>query len=1087
VTLACLLLAGIVAGCESASKPQVDAQPRFTSYKAIPGVTDDEIRAVEALKAHVDSFVYGMTLSTELFRDAKSGETTGFAVLVCKWLTALFGIPFTPALYEWGDLLAGFESGAIDFTGEMTPSEKRRKTYDMTDVIAHRTLKYFTLADSPPLAKIAETRALRFGMFEGPIIYEFIVTARVYDAFEAVYVNDTASAYELLKSGKIDAFLDESVYEAAFDRYGDVVSTDFFPRFYDPVSLATSNPELSPIISVVNKALHNGGADYLAELHKLGQRAYMQHKLYMMFTEEERAYIRDHRVIPVAAEHYNYPISFYNKYEHEWQGIFFDVIDKVAELTGLSFTLINDHRADWPDLLNSLESGEAYMLTELLPTEERKAKGFLWPKIPSMADYYALLSKADTPNITHNEVLSARVALPRGTAYAELFHSWYPNHPNTTEYESANAAFDDLERGKVDMVMSSQRRLLAITNYYEYPGYKANLVFDRSSESYFGFNKDQAVLCSIVSKALTLIDIKGISGMWALRTYDYKGKIAQAQRPWLIGATVLLVCVLTLLIILFQRTRQEGKRLEDLIQTRTRELRQTLTKLEAVIRNYKGVIWSVDDMGVITTFNGRYLQVIGVEPSFLEGKRLDAARSKGRHPDIVEHVEKTFREGAQDWIGEIDGGVFHSSTVPMRDGRGTVIGVVGSTDDVTEMVKLQRELATAVDAANIANRAKSNFLASMSHEIRTPLNAVIGMTAIGKRAAEIERKNYTLDRIEEASTHLLGVINDVLDMSKIEASKLELSPLEYNFEKMLQKVAGIIHFRVAEKLQKLTMNVDENIPRFLVGDDQRLAQVITNLLSNAVKFTPEKGEIRFEASLLGETDGLCELRIEVADNGIGISPEQQARLFSAYGQAESGTSRQFGGTGLGLLISKSIIEMMGGKIWIESELGKGARFIFTIQAPKAEDRRADEEPAEAYAALPPMQKNAFAGKRLLLVEDMEINREIMITLLEDSGLLIDSAENGKDALDMVTAAPDKYDMVFMDVQMPHMDGYEATRRIRALPALQGRKLPIIALTANVFKEDIDACVAAGMDDHLGKPFDLVKVCEKLGIYLGTGT
>ena len=956
-TLAFMLLAGIVPGCETSSEHQADAQPRYryTSYKAIPGVTDDEIRAVEKLRERVDSFVYGMMPSTELFLDVKSGKTKGYAVLFCQWLTELFGMPFKPALYEWGDLLAGLERGAIDFTGDIAPAEKRRKTHYMTDAITQRTLKYFMLVDSPPLSRIAEIRPLRFAMFEGAVTYDYIVSSRAYSAFEAYYVNDTASAYELLKSGRIDAFIEESVLEAAFDSYGDVVSTDFFPLLYNPVSLTTCNPELYPIISVVNKALHNGGTGYLEALHKLGERAYRKHKLYTMLNEEERAYIRDHPVIPFAAEHYNYPISFYNKYEAQWQGIYFDVLDGVKELTGLSFKLINDESAEWPDLLRLLESGEAYMVSELIPTEARKAKGFLWPKIPSMADYFALLSKSDTPNVTLKEVLNVKVALSRGTAYAELFRSWYPNHQHTVDYGGSNASFAALERGEVDMIMSSQRQLLAITNYHEYPGYKANLVFDRTSESYFGFNKDQAVLCSIFSKALMSVNIRDIAAQWALRTYDYKGKIAQAQRPWLIGATALLVCVLTLLGILFQRTRQEGKRLEILVYKRTAE-------------------------------------------------------------------------------------------------------------------------------AEAANAAKSAFLASMSHEIRTPLNAVIGMTAIGKNAADIERKDYVLGQIEGASSHLLGVINDVLDMSKIEANKLELSPVEYDFEKMLQKLAVLINFRVDEKRQTLLVNVDGNIPRFLVGDDQRLAQVITNLLSNAVKFTPEEGEIRLDASFLGATDGHCELRIEVADSGIGISPEQQARLFSAYGQAENETSRQFGGTGLGLLISKRIVELMGGKIWIESELGKGARFIFTIQTQKAEDRRADEQQDEALLQ-PVQQKNVFAGKRLLLAEDIEINREIMITLLEGSGLIIDSAEDGKIALDMITAAPDTYDAVFMDVQMPQMDGYEATRRIRALPALQGRKLPIIALTANVFKEDIDACLAAGMDDHLGKPLDLNKVFEKLHIYL----
>jgi CheY-like chemotaxis protein/anti-sigma regulatory factor (Ser/Thr protein kinase) len=277
------------------------------------------------------------------------------------------------------------------------------------------------------------------------------------------------------------------------------------------------------------------------------------------------------------------------------------------------------------------------------------------------------------------------------------------------------------------------------------------------------------------------------------------------------------------------------------------------------------------------------------------------------------------------------------------------------------------------------------------------------------------------------------------------------------------------------------MEVDENIPRFLIGDDQRLAQVITNLLSNAVKFTPEAGEIRLTATLVDEQDGLCELRIEVQDNGIGISRDQQKRLFSAFVQADNSTSRVYGGTGLGLVICKRIVDLMCGHIWIESEIGKGSKFIFTIKAKRGEGSSADE----TTAASTEMKENEFQGKVMLLAEDIEINREILISLLEETGITIDCAENGQEALDIVAANPEKYDVVFMDVQMPQMDGLEATRRIRALPERERGRLPIIAMTANVFKSDIDECRAAGMDSHIGKPLDIDKVIEALRKYVST--
>ena len=511
---------------------------------------------------------------------------------------------------------------------------------------------------------------------------------------------------------------------------------------------------------------------------------------------------------------------------------------------------------------------------------------------------------------------------------------------------------------------------------------------------------------------------------------------------------------------------------------------------------------------------------------------------------------------------------------------------------------------------------KSAFLANMSHEIRTPMNAIIGMTAIGKTSPDITRKDNSFTKIEDASNHLLGVINDILDMSKIEANKFDLSNEEFIFEKMLQRVVSVINFRVDEKHQKLMVQIDKAIPHTLIGDDQRLAQVITNLLGNAVKFTPAEGVVRLDARFLGEADDVCTIQISVTDTGIGLSPEQQSKLFKSFQQAESSTSRKFGGTGLGLAISKSIVEMMGGSIWVKSELGKGATFAFTVQAKRGVTRRkqgflsqdvnwgnirimaVDDDPEiltyfsdiaqgfgvscetaisgeealrlvdqkgpfhiffidwkmpgmdgirlaselrartlsnsviimisaaewqsieeearkaginkfiskplfpstvadainetlgfEIKPAIDEQQADTagiFAERRILLVDDVEINREIVQSLLEPTLVEIDCAENGAQAVSMFDAAPEKYDMIFMDVQMPEMDGYEATRRIRALDAPNAKTVPIVAMTANVFKEDVEKCMEAGMDGHIGKPLDFNQAMDMLRTYLEQG-
>jgi CheY-like chemotaxis protein/nitrogen-specific signal transduction histidine kinase len=389
---------------------------------------------------------------------------------------------------------------------------------------------------------------------------------------------------------------------------------------------------------------------------------------------------------------------------------------------------------------------------------------------------------------------------------------------------------------------------------------------------------------------------------------------------------------------------------------------------------------------------------------------------------------------------------------------------------------LQKPLRATMESLKIASLAKSDFLSNMSHEIRTPMNAIIGMVSIAESTADVNKKNYAIGKIKDASKYLLSIINDILDMSKIEAGKFELSPTEFEFESVFHKVITINKYRVDEKQQSLSIQIDKEIPPVLYGDEQRLAQVIANLFSNASKFTAHHGTIDISARLFHEENGECTIQVSVADSGIGISPDQQAKLFQSFQQAESSTSRKFGGTGLGLAISKGIVEMMGGKVWIESELGKGSTFSFTIRAKRgAEKKQAETVPGEAI--------DRFEGHCILLVEDVEINREIVMSLLEPTFLAIDCAENGRIALEMFVATPDKYELIFMDMQMPEMDGLEATRRIRALDIPKAKTIPIIAMTANAFKEDVEKCLDAGMNSHLSKPLDFDDVLSKLRTYL----
>ena len=419
---------------------------------------------------------------------------------------------------------------------------------------------------------------------------------------------------------------------------------------------------------------------------------------------------------------------------------------------------------------------------------------------------------------------------------------------------------------------------------------------------------------------------------------------------------------------------------------------------------------------------------------------------------------------------------------------------------------------TMLKQAQEANKAKGEFLSNMSHEMRTPLTAIIGMSSIGKSAVDAERKNYAFGKIEDASAHLLDAINDVLDMSKIEANKLELTMAQFDFEKTLQRIVSVMKFRADEKEQKLSLSISDGMPRAMVGDDHRLAQVVTNIVANAIKFTPAGGSIGIDARLAGENEGLYMVQIDISDTGIGIAEENIGKIFTPFQQVDNSASRMYGGAGLGLAISKRIVELMGGSIWVKSELGEGTTFSFTatIKAAGAAANAAgaagaagtigaagatgtigaastasgslwmDGDPGpEGVAPGIGDTKGCLAGRRILLADDIDMNREIIMALLEPTLAEVECAENGERALRMFTEAPSRFDMILMDMQMPKMDGCEATRRIRALGTPEAASIPIIAMTANVFPDDIERCLESGMDGHLGKPIEFDEVLALL--------
>ncbi|WP_295406192.1 transporter substrate-binding domain-containing protein [uncultured Thiocystis sp.] len=763
------------------------------------------------------------------------------------------------------------------------------------------------------------------------------------------------------------------------------------------------------------------------------------------------------------------PVEFLDP-EGRASGIGPEYLARIEPLLGVRFASVPT--ANWAEALRWLDQGEVDLLPSASQTPERRKRFHF--SAPHLAFPIAIFAPVEAPFLGNLEALAGKqVGVVDQHAVQEWLRQDYPEI-RRVPFANTEAALREVAERRVDAFVDN---LVTTSQAIGRTGLVQVRVAGMTSYEFalsMAVRQDWPILAGILEKAIAAIperDRKSIYSRWVQvqppATVDYR-------LLW----NVLAGFALVLLVILLwnwslRREMAKRQRAERILAESERRYREMVESASANFNFYS------------LTPEGAFLYI---SPSLRDWFGIDPARIMGMPWDAIAHWSAdTRRRGLsalrQCQAGEIPAPVTLELTVrgarlqlisharPVRDDQGRVVRIEGITINMTERLKLEEDLRRAIATAEQANRTKSEFLANMSHEIRTPMNGIMGMLQLCLETVLSEQQRTFLEKAQGASRSLLDLLNDILDLSKVEAGQLTLESTGFALKEVIAHLDTAVGHSARDKGLAFRVEIAPEVPAWLVGDPLRLGQVLVNLSGNAVKFTP-RGEVRISIRVLDGRRDRIHLAFEVRDTGIGIAEARIGELFQPFQQADSSITRRYGGTGLGLSISRQLVERMEGRIRVESLPGEGSNFRFDAwfgTEPMAAAALAKGH-GLAQAERPRQPILDLTGKRLLVVEDNLLNQEVVKTFLEQAGAGVEVANHGAAAVDLIERrGAGAFDAVLMDIQMPEMDGYTATRRLRELPG--GASVPIIGLTAHVRREEIALIHAAGMNDHVGKPFD----------------